>query len=810
MNIWHRIDELKVWKKKSFCVTMAVIVLMALLCLIKIAMPCGEWEYECEGGPAYAEGGSDGEMTVCGGICLKPGVYRIELAYHTDTDLVAMCNVTDGTVFYKGLLSNGEHMYSGLRRTGYDMWLYESTEDLRIVVPYGGEGNLEIGSVRIIETNQLWTMLLSMVLCIGIILCALQIFYYYDNHFHVSLYKKQVFFWIMVISFIASIPYLCGYTLTGADLTYHLQRIEGVKDGLLGGQFPVRLEPRWVYDHGYANAVFYCNSLLYLPALFRLLGFPVMTSYNIYCIVLNIATAWISYYCFGRIFKKSSIGIVCSALYTLSVFRIYKLILMTAVGEGTAVTFIPLVLYGLYRILADYPEEEDYKSAKVPLKRIENYIFLQKVEGYKSAWAPLAIGLSGLIQSHVLTCEITAMVMLLFCIIYVRKIFRRKVLWELLKCAIVTVGVNLWFLVPFLDYYLTQDMHIKNVSARTIQDRGLHIMQLPFYFRHMEEILPGEENLIQNAHPVGVGPVLCVALGVFLLLWMTGRLGKQDRKKLSAAEKNYCRKTSAFTGMTFFVKTAVFIGMLLMCMSLEVFPWDRIQETNSVMAALVSSLQFPNRFLGWGTGCLVLVFGFCAWYFAEYGREVWFRFMMGAAVLGILISNMYILDRVNGEQEYFELYNEEGMGFGYISGAEYLLEGTDWEKLTFADAVAGQGVEIRDYRKEYLRATLQCVNMARFDSYAEFPMLWYKGYRAVCVETGQKMQIGAGENNVIRVLLPEGFEGTVQVDFVSPVYWRISELASVLTLMALAVRRWNMGQKDASEIMKIKRNRNEN
>ena len=72
------------------------------------------------------------------------------------------------------------------------------------------------------------------------------------------------------------------------------------------------------------------------------------------------------------------------------------------------------------------------------------------------------------------------------------------------------------------------------------------------------------------------------------------------------------------------------------------------------------------------------------------------------------------------------------------------------------------------------------------------------------------MQIGAGENNVIRVLLPEGFEGTVQVDFVSPVYWRISELASVLTLMALAVRRWNMGQKDASEIMKIKRNRNEN
>ena len=82
----------------------------------------------------------------------------------------------------------------------------------------------------------------------------------------------------MVISLVASIPYLCEYNITGADLTYHLQRIEGVKDGILGGQFPVRLEPRWVYDHGYANAIFYCNTFLYFPALLRLLGFTVSAS----------------------------------------------------------------------------------------------------------------------------------------------------------------------------------------------------------------------------------------------------------------------------------------------------------------------------------------------------------------------------------------------------------------------------------------------------------------------------------------------------------------------------------------------------
>lgn len=109
--------------------------------------------------------------------------------------------------------------------------------------------------------------------------------------------------------------------VSGADLTYHLHRIEGVKDGLLTGQFPVRLEPRWVFDHGYANGIFYCNLLLYFPALLRMAGFTMTESYAFYCIGLSIATAAIAWYCFNGIFGDRIIGLVCSALYTLSIFR---------------------------------------------------------------------------------------------------------------------------------------------------------------------------------------------------------------------------------------------------------------------------------------------------------------------------------------------------------------------------------------------------------------------------------------------------------------------------------------------------------
>ncbi|MCI9142146.1 MAG: hypothetical protein HFH87_05905 [Lachnospiraceae bacterium] len=739
--------ELKLWTKKPVRILLLFFSFLLLFCVVKILIPCRTYQYE--GSCSFEEEISTRNTVIYDRISLRPGVYRVELEYETDTDPAAVCNVQDGTVFTGGLLSNGEHMYSGLGKTGYDIWLYERTENLQVVVSYDGRGSLVTGNLKITETNQLWTMLLTIVVFVGLLLFCLQVFYYYNKEFPISARKKHVFFPIMVISLVASIPYLCEYNITGADLTYHLQRIEGVKDGILGGQFPVRLEPRWVYDHGYANAIFYCNTFLYFPALLRLLGFTVSASYNAYCIVLNIATAWISYFCFSKIFQRHHIGIVCSALYTLSVFRIYKLIITSATGEGTAVTFIPLVLYGLYRIFTEEPEEENYKTA----------------------WIPLMLGVSGLIQSHVLTCEVTAGVIFLFCLVCLRRLFRRNTIWELAKAALASLLLSLWFLVPFLDYYITQDVHIKHVSGRTIQDRGLYFAQLAFHFWTTGDNAMDGESGMQFSHPVGIGLVLIVALGIFLILWYSNALRKKDEKS------------------TYFVKRAAVIGLILLFMSMNIFPWDRIQSLHPVTATLVSSLQFPNRFLGWGTACLVLVFGFCMKYFEDFHRRG-YRIMVLVAVMGITTSSMYLLDFVNRDQEYFELYNEESMGFGYISGAEYLIQGTDESKLSFAKAVAGEGVEITDYEKKYLHVELRCRNLTDTEGFIDIPLLLYKGYRAVDTDTGQKMQVCAGENNVVRVLIPAGFEGEINVDFRSPIYWRIGEIVSLATVILLLITGW--------------------
>ncbi len=740
----QRLFDIKLWKKRPVYIVGTLFVLIMLVLVVKIAMPNAEYSYE--GNYVFENDCFIDNVAVIEGISLRPGVYRIELEYITDTDVVALCNVQDGTVYDGGLLCNGEHFYSALGKTSYEMWLYEATENLQIVVSKSALGSLQTGNVRIVETNQLWTMLLTVVIVVALIVFAVMAFYYYNEKYRVSKEVKNTFFFVTLIIFIASLPYLCGYNITGADLTYHLQRIEGVKDGLLTGQFPVRIEPRWLYNHGYADAIFYCNTLLFVPAIFRLLGFTITASYNIYCIGLNIATAWISYYCFAKIFKNRNIGLVCSALYTLSIFRIYKLLITSAVGEGSAVTFMPLVIYGLYRIFTEDQEKPEYRTC----------------------WVPLMLGYTGLIQTHVLSCEITAIVTIVFCILHVRKFLSPKVWIEFVKAATCTVMLCLWYLVPFLDYYLTQDVHIKHVSGRTIQESGLTLAHLAFHFWRDGSNTPSAGMGMQYSHPVGIGLVLIVALCLYLIMWFSGTFQKNKTERV------------AFTQ-----KTAL-VGILLLCMSTNMFPWDKIQSMNSIFASLVSSLQFPNRFLGWGTVCLVLIVGFCLYYFQLHDKKAYWV-MIAVMFVGITTSSMYLLDYVKANQDYFELYNEESMGFGYISGAEYLIEGTDYELLSYADVQTSDGIEVFHYEKNGLKAQLHCHNTADEDGYADIPMMMYKGYQAYDSQTGQDMQLSAGNNNVIRVAIPASYDGMICIRFISPIYWRISELISGATIVLLLV-----------------------
>ena len=709
-------------------------------CIIRIAMPDREWNYT--GSYTFAEGKSYTEEPIFEHISLGTGVYRVELSYECTGDAIAVCNVKDGTVYKGGLLCNGEHLYSALGHTSYDFWLYEPTEELTVTIDSSGQEKLTTGDLRIVETNLLWIRYLVILAATALFILANLWLERREAERGSRERIRRIFFGIGVITFLASLPYFYDGMVSGADLTYHLQRIEGVKDGLLTGQFPVRLEPRWVFDHGYANGVFYCNLLLYFPALLRMAGFTVTESYLLYCIALNLATVVIAWYSFGKMFRDDVVGLACSGLYTLSIFRVYRLLETGAVGEGSAFSFFPLVLYGIYLVFEGKKEEREFRNS----------------------WIVLGLGYAGLVQTHVLSCEIAALMTVLLCLVYLPKLFEKERFLKCVQGAFFALGLSLWYLVPFLDYYFTQDVKIRHASARTIQERGVTFVQELQTFWNFHDTAASTTERMQYTHPVGPGLFLiAVVFLLFLLLFL------EVIPRGKETEKSFAIRSAG-------------LGCLALWMATDTFPWDALQMTSQTAATLVSSLQFPYRFIGWGMPFLIVVVGYLLSFFRK-NQKMFYRMGLVIVMTAVATSYVYLIDAEDESTGAIHLYNRESMGFGYISGEEYLIYGTDSSALSFVKPKADEGIGISEYEKKGLRATFFCENSSDTQGTVKLPILLYKGYHA-SGDGGEPLEITDDGSHLLGVSVPAGYSGQITVKFTEPWYWRVAELITLAVVVA--------------------------
>ena len=151
-----------------------------------------------------------------------------------------------------------------------------------------------------------------------------------------------VFCVLLGITLLASYPLFYGMVGPGHDLNFHLYRIEGIKDGLLSGQFPVRLHPTHNNGYGYISSSVYPELFLYFPAFLRLLGASPVMAYHTFLILINAGTAWIMYVCARGISGSRYAGLLASVLYTLSTWRIINLYHRAAIGAALAMVFFPV------------------------------------------------------------------------------------------------------------------------------------------------------------------------------------------------------------------------------------------------------------------------------------------------------------------------------------------------------------------------------------------------------------------------------------------------------------------------------------
>lgn len=743
----------KLLRKNKFfmCCLLAELVLLLILAG---GMLLRQNKVYCYGGEGFTDNGAG--SLVSEKLVLSKGIYKVKLSYTCDGDMQDFCIVEDAGA--GSLLCSGEHLSGGRGYTDFDLWIKAADTEAVVNIACGGD-NLQINGLEICQTDRDFTRGIFLLLVVSLLLDTLLGLRIYEDAYGIPREKKLIGAGLVAVIAVSSIPALVNYAYPGSDITYHLLRIGNLKDGLLSGQFPVRIDPSWLWGHGYANSVCYGELLFYFPAFLRLIGFTLQGSYLLFLVALNIATCLISYFSFKWIFHSGKAGFFCSVLYTLSIYRLYKMYSWGALGEVQGMLFLPLVLYAVYAIFT-----EDVKG-----------------RAYGKKWIPLAIGFAGITQCHILTLEMTVFFLAVACIVLWKRLFRKETFPVFVKGVAGTLALSAWFLVPFLDYYLNVDMVIHHVSARTIQAAGLYPANLLFAFFHRGSSRDFATYGMQDMEALGVGITMTVSALLFLGMWFWGYLGK--RKQADGLLKDAEQTDSFIKGG----KLAVILGVLAMVMSLAIFPWTKIQFASKFTEMLVSSIQYPNRFLMIATVLLTFVAGVTV---VVMGRRFSGRMGLfgggGLAAMAVLTAAFYMSSIVSDAGSLY-MYDEKGMGTGYLSGAEYLRYGANQGMFSYHGAVPGEGVEINGYEKEWLDIDLNVANNGGVESYVEIPLQNYKGYQATAAETGERFTICDGDNFDVRIILPAGFVGEIQVRFIAPWYWRAAELVSAVMVVCLAV-----------------------
>ena len=122
--------------------------------------------------------------------------------------------------------------------------------------------------------------------------------------------------------------------------------------------------------------------------------------------------------------------------------------------------------------------------------------------------------------------------------------------------------------------------------------------------------------------------------------------------------------------------------------------------------------------------------------------------------------------------------------FPYESmGYEYLPAGTDLAIFRQTEAAAQDPSVTAVWQGG---GALLCENPTGDSTAVDLPLLAYRHYTARDAATGERLPLEKNEQNCLRVTVPAGYSGTVQVTFTPPVLWRGAETVTLLTLLLLA------------------------
>ncbi|MBD5475662.1 MAG: hypothetical protein HDR17_06740 [Lachnospiraceae bacterium] len=613
-----------------------------------------------------------------------------------------------------------------------DFTLSKDAKQIRLQINYGGTGSLTVKQLSLSPHTVFYTdTYFFMVLFLA---CSLIIWLYVvRDRAHLTQERLTDFCVILGVALLATTPMMQTYLYNGDDLCYHLARIEGLKDGILDGQIPVNILPEGMQGNGYMNAM-YPYLFLYIGAFLRICRVSLGLSYKTLIFLANLGSAICAYAAVKSMCKSRRSVILAVVLYTLMPYRFTNIFSRGDLGEILALTFWPLVIAGLYHIIL----------------------------GERQKWYYLVIGVSGILQSHILSVAFAAVICVITALVYCVRIVRERRYIEVGKAAGMFLLLNMWYLVPFVFYYFEKDL-------------STDVLRWSGYFEQSINPSNFTQSLsLYNKQYFSFGLALlgCVGIGVIRIIC------ERDQKKTD--EDGY-------------VLYLFMLGVLLAYMTTGYFPSRRLLD-NALFENIATMIQFPWRFLGPASACFLFV-GAIGLERSRILRP--YRNFIFAMLVGL---NLLIIISVPADNSHMPYDNAEavaskghesklGTSVGLFYPHEWRLAGATEESLTNSVITSDlNAIAVRQYQKKGTQAAV-VYTATEEGGYIELPIQDYSGYRAND-ENGNRLEIGRGDGARMRFAVQgDGIEHTIRVRYGPNPIFIAANLVSALTILYCVWRR---------------------
>lgn len=628
-------------------------------------------------------------------LSLPAGHYRLVMNYEAEHDIFMKIH-TGLTEVQEGLLEkNEEGAYfeanvSVAEDTDLFCFEFPDTEEEELKVynyEVFGDAPLYYDAVYIAAVFLLLALVYFLMIQYGIISKAMK--------------RTQVVFLICVgLILFTSYPLFTGYLVYSHDLSVHLMRIEGVKSAIRDGQFLAVIYPEC--NNGYGLLGFmYPNLFLYFPAALRLFNVSMVTSYQSLLILINVATALVTYYSVKSITKADYASLMATVLYMLAPYRLCNLYFRGALGEVIAMVFLPMVIAGIY------------------------HIFL----GEKKKWFFLPLGYTGILQSHMLSCLMVALLSVGLGIILIKHIFEERRYLSLLKALALFGVMNVGFICACIRFFGSA-MGINTILNEDFYEDAVYPGQLLMTrasSNYTEKLSYG----IHDELSLSIGMIGGIAVLLLILYLMCYHKREEINRDCTH---------------TFIVTLTCITGALLFSAS-TLFPWKGLANITFIRK-LLSTIQFSFRFLGIVSVLLAVTCGLAVAkteILNRYKRELFLIFL----VIGLMGASDIMDEYATKEVSVTKC---DG-GFSDCPLPEYWPEGTKEE--TFANVEPWtSNVKIDGYEKTGTKVKFSYVTINDGEAFVDLPLLYYPGYYAMTSE-GERLCVTAGEQNRVRVLLNE-------------------------------------------------------